>query len=418
VSRAARGAALAAACCLAALAAPGAHAHPRATSLSAWEVDTSAAGAEARAVVRVPWRSLQRALPEVGGAVPETLAFRADLAASVDAYLADRVRPRAGGEPCRRTGRVLPVASPDPTHFARRLAWTCPPGPLSLAVDLFHEIDPQHLHLARARVDGAPERDRVMVLGDATWRLGGGEGDQDASSLADYLVLGVEHIATGWDHLVFVLALLLTGTGVAQLATVVTGFTVAHSVTLALGVLGWVQPVPAAVEALIGLSIVVVACENFALTVGAATRRAIVAGLALLLAAALAGVPAGVVALPAAALGGVALFSLCYLGLLEGTERPETLRWFVALVFGLVHGFGFAGVLAETGLPPENVAPALLGFNLGVEAGQLAVVAVGWVALHRLLTGPAPRRARVIQWGSAPVLAVGLHWFLSRALAG
>ena len=244
-----------------------------------------------------------------------------------------------------------------------------------------------------------------------------GEGDGD-SSVADYLRLGVTHIATGYDHLVFVLALLLTGTGVAQLATVVTGFTVAHSLTLALGVLGFVQPLPEAVEALIGFSIVVVACENFATTLGPAARVGLRAALGGLVVAAVLGALAGWVALPIAALLGIGLFSLCYLGLAERTKRPETLRWVVALAFGLVHGFGFAGVLAETGLPAANVAPALLGFNLGVELGQLLVVAVGWLALGALLTGPRPRRLATIQWGTTPVLAAGLYWFLSRALAG
>jgi len=177
-----------------------------------------------------------------------------------------------------------------------------------------------------------------------------------------------------------------------------------------------VQPLPAAVEALIGFSIVVVACENFALTLGATARRALLAGLGALVAAAVAGAAFGRVALPLAALLGIGLFSLCYLALAERARRPETLRWIVALAFGLVHGFGFAGVLAETGLPAANLVPALLGFNLGVEVGQLAVVAVGWLVLRSLLTGAAPRRIATIQWGTTPVLAAGLYWFLSRAL--
>jgi hypothetical protein len=118
------------------------------------------------------------------------------------------------------------------------------------------------------------------------------------------------------------------------------------------------------------------------------------------------------------ALVGIGVFSLSYLELAEHARRPEAVRWGVALAFGLVHGFGFAGVLSETGLPATHVAPALLGFNLGVEVGQLVVVAVGWLALRAWLTGPAPRRVATIQWGSTPVLAAGLYWFLSRALAG
>jgi len=400
-----------------ALLAGTAGAHPRATSLSAWELGAGPDGAEASVTVRVPWNALQAALPELAAEVPEALVWRPELARLVDGYLVEHVRLRAGGVDCRPRGVALAVPSADPTHLARRFRLACAPGEVAVEVDLFQEVDPAHLHLARVRLPDGRELDRVMVLGQSAWQPGGQAGcEAAASSMADYLVLGVEHIATGYDHLVFVLALLLAGSGVAQLATVVTGFTVAHSVTLALGVLGWVTPLSAAVEALIGFSIVVVACENFALTLGRAARRGLLAALAVLVAAAVLACAAGVVALPALAVLGIGLFSLCYLALAERARRPERLRWLVALAFGLVHGFGFAGVLAEAGLPRENAAAALLGFNLGVEVGQLAVVALGWALLRGLLTGRADRRLATIQWGSTPVLAAGLYWFLSRAL--
>jgi hypothetical protein len=400
-------------------------AHPRATSLSAWELGAGAEGFEASLTLRVPWNSLQAVLPELAGEVPEALAWRPELARLVDGYLREHARLRAGGADCAPRGVALAVSSVDPTHLARRFRLACPPAQasagaerLQVEVDLFQEVDASHLHLARVRLPDGRELDRVMVMGQSVWRPAAPAGrEAAASSLGDYLLLGVEHIATGYDHLVFVLALLLAGSGVAQLATVVTGFTVAHSVTLALGVLGWVTPLPAAVEALIGFSIVVVACENFALTLGLAARRGVLAALAAFVAAAVAACVGGLVALPALAVFGIGLFSLCYLALAESARRPERLRWFVALVFGLVHGFGFAGVLVEAGLPRENAAAALLGFNLGVEVGQLAVVAVGWTLLRGVLTGPAERRLAAIQWGSTPVLAAGLYWFLSRALA-
>jgi len=402
-----------------ALAVPAAHAHPRATSLSSWEFSDGPDGAEARVTVRAPWSALQRVLPELSGLVPERLGYRVDAAAAIDGYLVEHVRLATRAGPCRLRGGLQPAPSPDATHFARRFRMRCGAGEPEITVDLFQEVDTSHLHLARARMPDGAELDRVIVVGQATWRPGGKAGDGgEASSVGDYLWLGLDHIATGYDHLAFVLALLLTGTGVAQLAKVVTGFTVAHSLTLALGVLGFVRPMPEAVEALIGFSIVVVACENFAATLGPAAQRGLRAALGLLTVAGVGAALAGATGLPASALLGIGLFSLCYLALAERSERPETLRWVVALTFGLVHGFGFAGVLAETGLPAANVAPALLGFNLGVELGQLAVVAVGWLALRAWLLGPAPRRLAAIQWGSAPVLAAGLYWFLSRAAAG
>ncbi|MBW2373105.1 MAG: HupE/UreJ family protein [Deltaproteobacteria bacterium] len=168
---------------------------------------------------------------------------------------------------------------------------------------------------------------------------------------------------------------------------------------------------------MIGLSIVVVALENTALTVSARGRRTIRVALAALFAVSTAGALTGRVAVPALALAGIGLFSLCYFGLLSRVARPFRLRWLLAFVFGLVHGFGFAGILTEMELPPSRLAPALLGFNVGVELGQLAIVAVAWPFLRALLRGPQTRRQLVVQAGSAAVLAAGIFWFASRALA-
>jgi len=159
-----------------------------------------------------------------------------------------------------------------------------------------------------------------------------------------YLALGVEHILLGVDHLAFVLALLLIVRGVRQLVLTVSAFTVAHSITLALATLGAARLPPAPVEAVIALSIVFVAAEILR------ERRGI---------------------------GGL-------------TARAP---WAVAFAFGLLHGFGFAGALAEIGLPQGQLPLALLFFNLGVEVGQLAFVAsvLFVVELARRVRLPWPR---------------------------
>jgi len=140
-----------------------------------------------------------------------------------------------------------------------------------------------------------------------------------------YLVLGVEHILGGLDHLLFVLALLLIVRGSTRIVATITAFTLAHSLTLVAATLGWVHVPGPPVEAMIALSIVFVAAE-------------VVHGLR--------GKP----------------------GL---TARAP---WIVAFTFGLLHGFGFAGALAEVGLPQRAIPVALLMFNLGVEVGQLLFV--------------------------------------------
>ena len=151
-----------------------------------------------------------------------------------------------------------------------------------------------------------------------------------------YFVLGVEHILLGIDHLLFVLGLLFLVGSWRRLVATVTAFTVAHSITLAAATLGWVHVSQAPVEATIALSVMFVAAE----VLHAAQGKA---GLA--------------------------------------ARSP----WVVAFVFGLLHGFGFAGALSEVGLPEKDVPLALLTFNLGVEVGQLLFIA-GVVAVLSLLT--------------------------------
>jgi len=147
-----------------------------------------------------------------------------------------------------------------------------------------------------------------------------------------YFKLGVEHILGGIDHLLFVFALVLLITGTRRLIETITAFTLAHSVTLIATSLGWVSLPPASVEAVIALSIVFLARE-------------------------------------------IVLMQ-------PGQERLSERRpWLVALAFGLLHGFGFAGALSAIGLPEDSVPLALLTFNLGVEAGQILFVAVVLVLL-------------------------------------
>jgi hypothetical protein len=402
---------------LLAVSAGDAGAHARSTSTSSWDLE---ADGSARVVVRVRWEDLQRALPELEGVPPAALGLREDLERAVDGYLQAHYRLGAGGQTCAPAGDPAPVASLDPSHLGRSWRVRCPRGASRVVqIDGFLEIAPGHLHLARLRSEAGRIAERAFVQGNTAWELEPDPASRTAagSGVADYVRLGVEHIATGVDHLVFLLALLLLGTSLVEVATIVTGFTVAHSVTLALGVLGVVRPLSSAVESLIGLSIAIVALENFALTSGRATRRGIMLALGSGLAAAAAGASLGALALPASALLGVGLFALCSLGLLERVASPARLRWLVAFVFGLIHGFGFAGVLAEIGLPPGRVAAALLGFNLGVELGQLVVVAVCWPLLRVLLRREPAQRRLLVQLGSCPILAAGLYWFLSRSLA-
>ena len=180
-----------------------------------------------------------------------------------------------------------------------------------------------------------------------------------------YLGLGVEHILLGIDHLLFVLALLFLVQGWRRVVITITAFTVAHSITLAAATLGFVHVPQAPVEATIALSIVFVATEIVRSRMGR-------------------------------------------------VSFAERWPWVVAFVFGLLHGFGFAGALREVGMPEDAIPLALLFFNVGVEVGQLAFIAavVGSVALLRRAAISMPDWAwRVPVYG---IGSIAMYWTIDR----
>ncbi|HFE44818.1 MAG TPA: HupE/UreJ family protein [Nannocystis exedens] len=177
-----------------------------------------------------------------------------------------------------------------------------------------------------------------------------------------YLLLGIEHILSGFDHLVFLLGLVIGGGGVRGWALMITAFTLGHSLSLALASLEIVTPRATLIEALIAASIIYIGIENL-LTTGQRARRR---------------------------------------------------RWRLTLAFGFVHGFGFAGALLEIGLPPGHEVLVLALFNLGVELGQLLALAAlaGSLALIPQLREPRWRR-RI----NAMIVIAGLFWLLTRVFA-
>jgi hypothetical protein len=391
-----------------AFAAAPAAAHTRSVSYSSWQLDATGATVQ----VRISLLELSR------------LAF--DPALDVDSggpaaqYLATHLVLRAGAAPCAAS--APPAAEPAPkgwAHFRWRIACNAS-GPRALESSVLLDVAPSHLHFARVAGDGAAARERVLTEAEPTWALetarGAGPANAAGTTLAGYVGLGILHITTGWDHLAFLLALLLLARGLREVAVLVTAFTAAHSVTLALAVLGVVRPNGAAIEALIGYSIALVAAENVWLLSG---RGVVVPAVIALGTALLAGVAAlGVGSVGSLVLAGLALFAGCHFALLARVSQPARLRAAVAFVFGLVHGFGFAGVLAEMELPTARLAPALFGFNLGVELGQLAAVALAWPALVAIArASPLRVGPRVAEVGSAAICGLGLFWFVTRAFS-
>jgi len=370
-----------------------AHAHARSVSYSSWTVDGS------EAVVRVRISELDMS----------ALAARGEL--DIERYVQGHLRLFSGDRPCVATrGSFIRLH----TEVGwQRFEWrtACPSEPTRVRSDVLAEELPAHLHFVRLRRAGS-EEDHALTETRREASLGAAGTQPAATTVAGYVGLGVRHIWSGLDHLVFLLALMLVARTLKELAGVITGFTVGHSITLCLAVLGQAATETRAIEALVGLSIVLVAVENVWLAENRKRPVLPLAAVVLTTAVALAGVALG--SLPAAVPLGLALFTGCYFALASGSASPTRLRWAVASLFGLVHGFAFAGALAGSGLPVSRTAPALLGFNLGVEAGQLVLVAVAWPAI--LVARRKRIDAELLRWGSAAAVCAGMFWLLTRTL--
>jgi len=219
---------------------------------------------------------------------------------------------------------------------------------ISIQVDLLTDLMPGHKNLAHISFGGGSQ-EFVFERG-ATYTTTGGIW-QTAKS---FLVLGFVHIFTGYDHIMFLFGLLLVGRGLGNLIKIVSSFTVAHSITLALATLNVVQPTAWVTEAGIALSIAYIGFEN--------------------------------------------LF-----------VKEIRHRWKVTFLFGLIHGFGFANILREMNLPRSGLAVSLFTFNLGVEIGQVAIISLMFLLFLSLVyILPTQYRLTVTRIASTIILSFGL----------
>ena len=281
-------------------------------------------------------------------------------AAVLQRLLLDSFVLKALGRPCPLQPGVT-AAADGADGVALHAAWLCPGDieTLSVRVGFLDSFPAGHAHLSRIGFGPREVWQRVAQLENPGFEVQRSRGA--AQEFRRFLVLGVRHIFTGYDHIAFLIGLLLLGGSVRELVKIVTAFTVAHSITLALAALSILTPSPRIVEPLIAASIIFVGVEN--------------------------------------------------LWALRGKRAAQVLqhRWMVTFAFGLVHGFGFAAVLRELDLPRAVLATGLISFNLGVEVGQLCIVLAVLPILNRLRT---LRRFALL--ASACVSGLGAIWLVQR----
>jgi hydrogenase/urease accessory protein HupE len=237
--------------------------------------------------------------------------------------------------------------------------------PSRIRVDaVLFPYDPVHQTFLNVYEDGALRHQAILNGTDSTAEYYAGTWQGSLAVVGVFLPAGIEHILIGPDHVLFLVGLLLLGGSLWRLATIVTAFTIGHSITLSLAALDVVSPPSSLVEPAIALSIVFVGADNLLVQKDAA--------------------------------------------------RARDIRPWIAGVFGLIHGFGFASVLEEFGLPPTALGWSLFSFNAGVEVGQLLIVFAVALAL-RAVQRRHPRVVRpLVVAGSVLVIAAGSYWFVER----
>lgn len=295
---------------------------------------------------------------------------------TITAYALARLSLSTNNAPCssRATEHLVDHHS-DGAYAVLRFTAECPASidDLEVRYSLLFELDPLHRGLVQAEVDGATH---TAVLGPerSNWRLSRG-GPDLVHQFVTYFRDGVWHIWIGLDHVLFLISLLLPavlnrrsgfwqpvehfGEAFLEVVKVVTAFTLAHSVTLGLAALQIISLPSRLVESVIAASVVVAALNNLYPVI---TRR----------------------------------------------------LWLVAFGFGLIHGFGFASVLLDIGLPRSALLLSLLSFNLGVEVGQLAIVAVFMPLAFALRCSPLYRQL-ALRLGSLAIITLATLWLIERA---
>ena len=277
----------------------------------------------------------------------------------------DLMRPRlaleADGQPL--SPELLGIEpSPERQSLILRLRFQTrtAPGMLRIRLALF-PYDPQHQTFLNMYEDGRLIQQEIFTKNHATFDYFTGSRQGTLAVVKKFIASGIHHIFAGADHILFIVGLLLLGGSVLRLLTIVTAFTIAHSITLSLAALDLISPPARLIEPAIALSIVFVGIDN----------------------------------------------------LMVGKSGRDVRAW-IAFFFGLVHGFGFVSVLKEVGLPGQALGWSLFSFNIGVEIGQACIVVVVASLLASLRNRNQALGRRVATIGSICVALAGGYWFIQR----
>ena len=286
-------------------------------------------------------------------------------------------------------------------------------------MNIFFEEIPGHIHYAR--INHHIGQMRTLVLNQNNHEiiifseLNAVEEQEWFDSFKQYIGLGFTHILEGIDHLLFLLALLILCKSFKSLVFAATGFTIGHSLTLGLAASNIVIPQVNIIESLIGWTIILASIESINLP--RHELRKIQFGILLMVITVILLSLFEINELKIGFILGLGILTLAVLKLGEEPDQSEKLRPILAIIFGTIHGFGFANILSEISLDRTNFLVSLLGFNIGVEIGQILVLVIMWGLMSFLAKKILINNMKKITGLVSSILcSIGLYWFLTRLM--
>ena len=332
-------------------------------------------------------------------------------------YLSQHLKVTSEGKNCSLFNEIKELNSQEGS-LNLSLNFECPSNKeIKIINNALFNLVQSHIHIARIYIDNNLYTEKALFFNDQSIDLNEEkENNSFSNSFYKFFSLGLDHILSGYDHLLFILGLLLLVTNLKRLLLVITGFTIGHSLTLSLSVINIIQVKSSLVEALIGYTIMFVGLEYlYKENKDHRVSMIFITTLSLLLL-----IFGNLINpnFPYFLILGLLLFSLGYFYLLKNLNSENNLLSIITIIFGLIHGFGFGGFLLGSKISSENIFSGLLGFNLGVEVGQIIFVLLILLIYKLLMTLKITKIIEVMKNLSFfAVVFFGFFFFIQRLIA-
>ena len=334
-------------------------------------------------------------------------------------YLEQRIKVISGNKSCEQL-KPMQLIESEEGSINVSMKFQCEQKDAILIINnAFFDIIPSHIHIARVYEEDSIILEKALFYNDQTINLET-KNDKELnsnflSSIFNFIKIGIDHILSGYDHLLFIAGLVLLISSIRKLFIVITGFTIGHSITLIFSTLGYTVPNMMLIESLIGFTIFFLGLEYYLQKTKKFKEIFFILSTLLILLLVLSLVKT--ILISYLTMLGVIMFSIGYFGLYVSLKDKNILIYIVTVLFGLIHGYGFGSFLLRTEIENYNLIYGLLGFNIGVELGQIIFV---------LLLMTILKLMKVLKLDELKlffeklifvlIVSLGIFWFISRII--